>query len=370
MTELDFDHNATTPLDPAVADAMAEVLACANPSSVHAAGRRARSALDEARASVAAVIGVPEDGVVFCGSATEANNLAVAGHFADFAGHLVVSAIEHPSVGAVADHLEERGVEIARVAPGPDGVVAADAVLEAVVPGRTRLVSLMAANNVTGAVQPVAEVAAGLPPGVLLHSDAAQAPGRIPLGPLRCAHLLTLSAHKMHGPAGVGCLAVQEGAEPAPVLHGGGQEGGLRPGTEFLPGIVGLAAALEAATQRQERDAPRMAALSTDLRERILEAAPAARFPCPPGSCLPNTVSASFAGVDGRELLLALDAAGVCISGGSACASGSVEPAPALLAMGMGPSEALATIRFSLGRATRSADVEELGRKLAGLRLL
>lgn len=377
-----FDHNATTPLDPRVREAMLPWLGSegGNPSSIHGAGRRAKEAVEAARGHVAALLGARPADVVFAASGTEANNAVLAalgrgGPGRDRTAHrgrLVISSFEHPSVREMAECLEGEGVEVVRVAPGPDGVVPPDAFLAAVTPG-TRLACLMLANNELGTLQPVAEVALGCRErGVPLLSDAVQAVGKVPVDVESLgADYLVLGGHKFHAPLGAAALWIRPGAPFEPYLLGGGQEGGRRAGTSNVPAIVGLGEAARLAAQELPRRTPAFAALR-DRFERALSSVPDARVHCADSPRLPQTSHVAFPGVEGEALLLRLDAAGFAVSTGSACSSGRPEPSPTLLAIGLPPEEALASLRISLGITNTEEEidafVEALQREVAALR--
>ncbi len=371
LRPLQFDHNASTPVDSAVLEEMLPFLAerAGNPSSTHSAGREARVAVERARARVAAVAGARPDQVVLTAGGTEANNLAVLGAAREAASrgrHLLVSAVEHASVLGPCSRLREEGFDVEFLPVDRDGRVDPDRVARAV-RRDTTLVSVMAANNETGALQPVLGILRLLPGGVLLHCDATQIPGKVPLGEVvRTAHLLALSSHKVHGPKGAGALVVRAPARPQPLLFGGGQDHGLRPGTENVPSLVGFGAAVERAVARTEEYVrtvgPRTTALLGLLRSRI----PGSRLlgPEDPALRLPNTFALSFPVRDGRALIPALDLAGILASSGSACASGAPEPSHVLAAMGVSREEASRTVRFSLGRDVGEWDVEEAAERV------
>ena len=341
-----LDHNATAPLKPAVKAAMVQAMdLVGNPSSVHAFGRTARRAVDEARAAVAALVGVKPAQVLFTGSGTEANNLALRG----FPGRpVVVSAIEHESVLAAAP---ADGVAPARrLAVARDGtadLAALDAMLAGAGPV---LLSLMLANNETGVIQPVAEAARRVHArGGLVHCDAVQAAGRLPLAFAALAvDLLTLSAHKLGGPAGVGALILAEGLEPDALIRGGGQERRKRAGTENLLGIVGFGAAARLALDELPV-ATDLAILRDRLEREALAAAPQARVMGAAAARVPNTSCLVLPGIPGETQVMNLDLAGVAVSAGSACSSGKVKPSHVLAAMGEDATTAASAIRVSLG---------------------
>ncbi len=350
MRRIYCDHAATTPIHP---DVVAAMLAApwGNPSSLHAEGRTARAAVEAARREVAALIGARPEEIVFTSGGTEADNLAIAG--AGGGNHVVCAAIEHH---AVLDACRRAGNATIVPVDGR-GRVDPDDVRRALRPD-TALVSLMLGNNEVGTLQPVAEVAAICrEAGVLCHTDAVQAAGKVPVdvGALG-VDLLTLSAHKIYGPKGVGALYVRGGVEMDPLLHGGGQERRWRPGTENVPGVVGFGRA--AALARGEL--PARAAHLRVMAERL-----AAQVDCgqPTGDLaqrLPGIASYVFEGVDGQALLAALDLAGVAAASGSACTSGAPEPSHVLLAMGLPAELALTSVRLSFGRDTTVDDVDEV----------
>ncbi|HEV2845791.1 MAG TPA: cysteine desulfurase family protein [Thermoanaerobaculia bacterium] len=370
-----LDHNATTPLHPRARAAMLPWLGerHGNPSSIHAFGQAAREAVEEAREKVAALIGGRPPEVVFTASGTEANN-AVVFHALKGGGHLVISAIEHPSIREAAARLEEKeGVEVTRLSPAGDGIVPAEEVVRALRPD-TRLVCLMLANNELGTLQPVAEVAAACRErGVPVLTDAVQAVGKIPVDVHALGiDYLVLGAHKFNGPLGAAALWVRKGVEVTGYLVGGSQERRRRAGTENVPAIAGLG---EAAAAAREEMAGRVAHLS-GLRDRF-EAALPSRVPgvvfhCQGSPRLPNTSHVAFPGAEGESLLIRLDLAGFAVSTGAACSSGTVEPSKTLLAAGISREEALASLRVSFGITNTEQDVDAfldaLAREVAELR--
>jgi cysteine desulfurase len=354
MRRVYLDANATEPLRP---EARAAVLAAlelsGNPSSVHAEGRAARRCLEESRERLAATLGVRPEAIVFTSGGTEANALAVAG-LAASGRRVLVSATEHDCV--------RRAVAGAETVPvDGNGVVSLEALGERLADDpRPALVCLMLANNETGTVQPMTEVAALCRRfGALLHIDAVQAPGRLPLAEaVAAADTLALSGHKAGGPKGAGALVVQRTATPAALLRGGGQERGLRAGTEPLPAIAGLAAAVEAAEAWcREGGAERLAALKARLADGLAARVPAARLLCATVPTLPNTLALALPGVAATTQVMALDLAGVAVSAGAACSSGKVAESHVLAAMGLGPL-AGQTIRVSLPWTATESDVD------------
>lgn len=367
-----LDHNATTPLDPRVAEAMRPFLETGwgNPSSAHAEGRTARAAVEQARASLAALLGADPAEIVFTGGGTESNNLAITGSAerlrASGRSHLVISAVEHPAVDEVCRHLESRhGCRVTRIGVDAAGRVDAEEVERALGP-ETALVSVMHANNEVGTLQPLAEIAArARRHGVRVHTDAAQSVGKVPtrvdeLG----VDLLTVAGHKLYGPKGVGALYVRRGTPLVPVLFGAGHEGGLRPGTENVLGIVGLGAAAELAAGDLPAEGARQATLR-DRLEALLESAV-------PGLVrlgdrlrrLPNTSSLSFPGVRAGDLLAATPE--LAASAGAACHAEGVAISSVLAAMGVPEAVAAGVVRLSLGRGTDAETVDRAAAALAG----
>src|SRR6202166_614854 len=382
-----LDHNATTPLDPRVREAMLPWLGerFGNPSSIHRIGQAARNAVEEAREHVAALIGARPPEVVFTASGTEANDTVVASavesarRSAAGGGHLAISAIEHPSVRQSAARAERAGLEVTRVPPGEDGVVPAAAMIGAL-RHDTLLACLMLANNEVATLQRVAAVAAECRErGIPLLCDAVQAVGKVPVDAARLGvDLLVLGAHKFGGPLGAAALWIRDGVEVESLLVGGSQERRRRAGTENVAAIVGLGAA--AAMARDEVGGhlgslrPLQLAALRDRFEAGLPEVPDAIGACPPAPRLPNTSHVAFPGVEGEALLIRLDLAGFAVSTGSACSSGTVEPSQTLLAMGLSPEEALSSIRVSFGVTNRAAEVDRflaaLAREVAALRRL
>jgi cysteine desulfurase len=360
-----LDNSATTPVDPRVAAAMApwHAQGFGNPSSLHTLGRQAREAVERARAQVAALIGARPREIVFTGSGTEADNLALAAAVGPSgAGRLVTSAIEHPAILETARALERRGVAVARAPVDADGLLDPSDVRDSLRP-RTRLVSIMAANNVIGTVQPVNEIGqVAREAGALFHTDAIQAVGKTPFNLAeQPIDLLSLSAHKLHGPKGVGALYVRDGVTISAIIHGGGQERGLRSATENVAGVVGFGVAAELAAAEMADDNVRLTALRERLIAGVLTACPQAYVIGHRQRRLPGHVCLGFAGQEGEaiRLLLALDEAGIMASAGSACsASHAAEPSYVLRALGFDPLRARGALRLTLGRFNTEAEVD------------
>jgi cysteine desulfurase len=367
-----LDHNATTPMLPEVIEAIRACQAgpCRNPASQHASGRQARRELENARDRIGELLGAdPNDRIVFTSGGTEANNLAIFGLTTQGTGtkpgHLIHSAIEHPSVERAAAQLAEMGWEVETLGVDPTGVVRHEE-LPSMLRPETRLVSVILGQNETGVLQPVDRLAAICRErGVPFHADAAQVVGKLPVDfrQLRVA-TLTVAAHKFHGPVGIGALVVHEDAGLEPQLWGGFQQQGLRPGTESVALAVGMCRALECWHAEQDERIRRMTRLRDQFEEAICAAWPDAIVIGNDATRLPHTSNIAFVGLDRQALFLALDQAGVACSTGSACASGSSEPSPALLAMGLPKAVINGSLRFSLGALTTAAEITEAARRI------
>jgi len=365
-----LDNNASTPLDPAVREAMDSAADLyGNPSSVHSDGRRARRAIEEARAEVAALVGAEPEEVFFTSGGTEAKAMAIFGSTAGRRGRIVTTAVEHPSVREPLARLAEGdGIETVLVRPEPTGALDRARVLDAAESGAL-LVSVMAANNEYGGLFPVAELA---PPvrerGSLFHTDAVQAAGKV-LVDVRASRvdLLTVSSHKLHGPKGVGALFVRRGVTLLAHTPGGGQEKKLRPGTENTTGIVGFGVAARLARERLADDGPGIAERRDRLERGILAAIPETRAIGGGAPRTPNTSAILFDGVAGDALLFRLDLEGVAVSVGSACSSGTLSPSPAILALGFTKEEAKGVVRFSLSRLTTGEEIDRVLALLPGI---
>ena len=371
-----LDNNASTELDPEVRQAVTRALELfGNPSSVHAEGRRARQAVEEARDEVALLVGASPDEVVFTSGGTEANGLAIFSAVSG-GGRIVRTQVEHPSVAEPFRRLARTaGVEDIAVAPAADGVLDPARLLDEVLPG-TRLVSIMAASNEYGGLLPVEPVAReARARGALVHTDAVQAAGRVPVDVSRWdVDYLALSAHKLHGPKGVGALYVRRGAPIEPLTPGGGQEKRRRAGTENTPAAVGFGVAARLARQRMAVEAGAISARRDRLERGILAASPGARVVGAGGQRLPNTSAILFEGISGEALLVRLDLTGLAVSIGSACSSGTIAPSPALLALGLSTAQAKSVVRFSLSRRNTDEEIERavaiVSRAICAMRLL
>jgi cysteine desulfurase len=362
-----LDHNATTPVAPEVADRMLAVLReeYGNPSSVHHFGQRAKAAIDEARAAVAALLGAEASEIIFTSGGTESDNLAIRGaaEALDATGrrHLITTGIEHEAVLNTFRALARRGWTTTMVKVDQDGIVAPEAIAE-VLTDQTALVTVMHANNEIGTVQPVAEVARlARARGALVHTDAVQSAGKIPVDVKALdVDLLSLSAHKIYGPKGTGALWIRRGLRLVPQLTGGKHERNRRAGTENVAGIVGLGVAAQLAHAKMTAEAARLARLRDRLEDGILAAVSGTAINGARTPRVPNTTNISFDRVEAESLLIGLDLEGIAVSTGSACSSGTLEPSHVLKAMGFPPHRTQNSIRFSLGAANTEADVERV----------
>jgi cysteine desulfurase len=367
MRRVYMDHSATTPVREEVVEAMAPYFGgeFGNPSSVHGFGQRARRAVEEAREKVAALLGASPGEIVFTSGGTESDNQAIKGVAAahsERARHVITSAIEHHAVLNACDALAGQGFEVTRLGVDRHGLVAPAALRDALgeADGETTLVSIMMANNEVGTLEPVRELAAvATDAGAPFHTDAVQAVGKVPVNVDELGvDLLSLSAHKFHGPKGVGVLYVKSGTRIEPLQHGGHHESGRRAGTENVPGIVGLAAALELACAEMEGESHRLHDLRDRLQQGLMERVESNVLSGHPVKRLPHLLNMSFENVEGEAVLLSLDAVGVAASTGSACTSGTLEPSHVLTAMGIPPEIAHGSLRFSLGLMNTADDVE------------
>jgi len=361
-----LDHAATTPVDVRVIEAMQPYWAehFGNTSSIHSIGREAQQGLDQARQTVAEVLGSSPQEIVFTGCGTESDNLAIRGvafaaREAKRGQHIITLPIEHHAVGATVEQLRDLyGFEVSFVEVDQYGMVDPDAIGRAI-RSDTVLISVMYANNEVGTVQPLAEIGTiARAHGIPLHTDAVQAGGQMNLNVARLqVDLLALSAHKFYGPKGVGMLYVRAGTELISALTGGGHERGRRPGTVNVAEIVGLATALKLVQERREAENARVAALRDQLVAGVFERIPEVQLTGHPTRRLPNSASFAVKGVEGETLLMALDLEGICVSTGSACTTGEAEPSHVLLSLGFAREWAVGSLRMTLGHLTRPEDI-------------
>lgn len=365
MNRIYLDYAATTPTDPQVVEAMKPYFSekYGNPSSIHSFGQETKAAIEKAREQVAKLIGAKPDEVVFTSGGTEADNFALEGvAFANEkkGNHIIISAIEHHAVTECCAFLKKRGFEITYLPVDKDGLVDPDAVKKAIIP-KTVLVSVMHANNEIGTIEPISEIAKVVKEkGIYFHTDAVQTAGHIPLNVNELGvDLLSMSAHKLYGPKGVGALYVRKGTRMVSFLHGGGQENGRRASTENVPGIVGFGVAAELALRDVKNgESKKLFPLRDKLIRGILEKIPDSLLNGHPTQRLPNNVNVSIKYVEGESMLLNLDMLGIAASSGSACTSGSLDPSHVLLAIGLPHEIAHGSLRFTLGKYTTEAEID------------
>lgn len=364
MRQIYLDHNATTPVHPEVQDVL---MACyendfGNPSSVHRYGRRTRVQVDRARDQVAAVLGVSAASIFFCSGGTEANNTIIKGVATarkDRGRHLITASTEHPAVLDPFAYLGQNGFDITYLPVDEAGLVELPALQEALT-DETLLVSIMHANNETGVIQPIAEIARlAHQRGALVHTDAVQSFGKLPLDIDELdVDFLSFSGHKLYAPKGIGGWYARTSTVLHPLIHGGHQERGMRSGTENVAGILALGKACEIATRDMHAEYERLQRLQQRLEHGILESVPSARIQGAAATRLPNTTNVAFANVEGETLLMSLDLQGVAISNGSACSSGSLEPSHVLQAMAVPEAYLYGALRLSMGRSTTPEDID------------
>jgi cysteine desulfurase len=369
MRRVYLDHTATTPLDPRVFEAMKPYFLekFGNASSIHRFGQEARAALDESRAVLAQLIHAKEGELYFTGSGTEADNFALKGVARAMRKrgklHIITSKVEHHAVLETCEFLEAEGFSVAYVGVDGSGRVLPEEVRRAITP-TTGLISVMHANNEVGTINPIEEIATiAKQHGILFHTDAVQSFGKVPIDVVTMGiDLLSLSAHKIYGPKGIGAIYIKKGVEIDKFLHGGGQERGRRASTEAVPLAVGFAKAASLMHETMEQENKRLSDLKNRLRTMLEERFPYLLVNGDREQSLPHILNVSFESskvdVEGDELLLNLDLAGVAVTSGSACTSGSMKPSHVLLAMGRDERTAKATIRFSMGRSTTLEDIE------------
>jgi cysteine desulfurase len=371
MRRIYLDHAATTPTHPEVVKAMLPYFtdAFGNPSSIYSYGQEARGAIEEARTKVAELIGARSEEIIFTSGGTEADNFGLKGvAYANErkGNHIITTSIEHHAVLEVGKFLERRGLRITCLPVDKYGLVDPDDVRKAIT-DKTILISVMHANNEVGTIEPVEEIGEiAREAGVYFHSDAVQTVGHIPVNVDKLkVDLLSISAHKLYGPKGVGALYVRKGTKLVSLMHGGEQEKRRRAGTENVPAIVGLGK--ELAGQEMDKEIERLAGLRDKLIEGLGEKIDHIHLNGHPTRRLPNNVNVSVDFVEGESMLLNLDLEGICASTGSACSSASLEPSHVLLALGLSPEQAHGSLRFTLGRENSEADVERVLEVLPGI---
>ena len=373
MERIYLDYNATTPLRPEVRDTMMPYLteAFGNGSSIHAYGREARNAIDTAREQVAALIGAKSPSeIVFTGSGTEADNHAIKGlteleKSRGKGNHIITSSVEHHAVLHTCHYLEQRGFEVTYLPVDRYGRVCLQQLRDAV-RETTVLISIMHVNNENGTIQPLEEICEiAQAHGIPLHTDAVQSVGKLKIDVQALGvNLLTLSGHKIYGPKGIGVLYIRRGTRLANLVHGGSHERNRRAGSENVPAIVGLGTAAELAKQEQNAHAAHLHNVTQRLRDGLDKHLRGLHYNGHPEHCAPGTLNVSFENVEGESLILRLDMEGICVSTGSACTSGSMEPSHVLAALGLPPRLAQGTVRFSLGSRTTAAEIDAVLAKL------
>lgn len=363
MRKVYLDHSATTPIRDEVIRAMEIYFSeeFGNASSIHTLGQRARKAIEDSRKRVASILGADSKEVIFTSGGTESDNLAIKGvaYASQSNGkHIVTSSIEHAAVLNCFHCLEHDGYEVTYLAVDEYGLVSPDSVIESIRP-ETVLVSIMLANNEVGMIQPLREIGEITKArGILFHTDAVQAMGKIPVKVNELnVDLLSISGHKIYGPKGIGALYIREGTSLMPLIHGGRHEKGYRPGTENVAAIVGLAKAVDLAEEEREHFFGKMHKLQSLLERGVLEKIDDVQINGPPEKRLPNISNVSFKSIDGESLLLTLDIKGIAASTGAACSSGSGETSHVLTAMGIAPGMAQGSLRLSLGRLNDEEDI-------------
>ena len=373
MQRIYLDYNATTPLRPEVRDAMMPFLteAFGNGSSIHAYGREARNAIDTAREQVAELIGAKSPSeIVFTGSGTEADNHAIKGltelqKSRGEGNHIITSSVEHHAVLHTCQYLEQRGYEVTYLPVDRYGRIELEQ-LRSAIRDTTILISIMHVNNENGTIQPLEEICqVGQEHEIPVHTDAVQSIGKLDVNVQGLGvNLLTLSGHKIYAPKGIGVLYIRRGARLANLVHGGSHERNRRAGSENVPAIVGLGIAAELAKQERDEYAEHLSKLTHRLREGLNLNIERLHYNGHPEYCAPGTLNVSFESVEGESLILRLDMEGICVSTGSACTSGSMEPSHVLAALGLPPRLAQGTVRFSLGRNTTEDEIDTVIAKL------
>ena len=372
MNRVYLDFNATTPVVPAVLDAMLPYFSSesANAASIHTPGQRARAAVETAREQVAALLGARPQEIVFTSGGTESDNHAIFGIVRNALGaskHIVTTQIEHEAVLNACQALEKEGgtaagnrqaIEVTYLPVDSNGVIDPESVRDAIRP-QTVLITVMHANNELGTVQPLVQIGRiAAQNDIYFHTDAVQSAGKIPLDVNALGvDLLAISGHKFYAPKGTGALYIRSGTRLRQLLYGGHHQRGFRPGTENVAGIVGFGKAAALAQSSLAEDASRVSALRDELEQALLARVPQARANAAGAPRTPNTTNLTFPGIEGEALIIALDLKGLACSTGAACSSGAIEPSHVLTAIGMPPEEARASIRFSLGRHTTAADI-------------
>jgi cysteine desulfurase len=375
MSPIYLDYNATTPMDPRALESMIPYMRerYGNPSSIHSYGSRAKAALDESRERVSDLISTKPKEIFFTSGGSESNNAAIIGAayaLKEKGNHLITTKIEHASILETFRFLANHGFKVTLLGVNEHGLIDLDELRESII-DETILVSVMFANNETGVLMPIKEIAALVKEkGIVFHTDAIQASGKIDISLNDISvDLISISSHKMYGPKGVGALCIRNGLRIDPFIHGGGQERGRRSGTENVPAIVGFGKACEIVKEelKGQESEVRIKAMRDRLHKGITDTIDRLRLNGHPEIRLPNTLNLSFEDVEGESLVMSLDLEGIAVSTGSACSEGNVDPSHVLLAMGLSKQQASSSIRFSLGRFNEEKDVDRVLEVLPGI---
>ena len=359
-----MDHSATSPVDPEVFEAMKPYFQeeFGNASTLYKLGRDGKRAMENARAQVASIIGAEPKDIIFTSGGTESDNIAIKGtvyKLKNKGRHIITSNIEHPAVHETCKYLEKNGFEVTYVPVGTNGLLKASDV-EAAIKDDTILITVMHANNEIGTIQPIAEIGKiAHENGILFHTDAVQSVGKIPVDVNALnVDMLSISSHKLYGPKGIGALYIKKGVRLEPIIHGGGHERGLRPGTENVPAIVGFGKACQLAEENLEEESARLTRLRDKLVDAVLEQNEEAYLNGDREKRLPGNANFRFTGIEGESLILHLDSKGIAASTGSACSSTKLEPSQVLMAIGLEEVEAHGSLRISLGRENTEEDID------------
>lgn len=359
-----MDHSATSPVDPEVFEAMKPYFQeeFGNASTLYKLGRDSKRAMEDARAQIASTIGAEPKDVIFTSGGTESDNIAIKGtayKLKNKGKHIITSNIEHPAVHETCKYLEKKGFEVTYIPVGTDGIVKVSDV-ESAIRDDTILITIMHANNEIGTIQPIAEIGKiAHEKGILFHTDAVQSVGKIPVDVNDLnVDMLSISSHKLYGPKGIGALYIKKGVRLEPIIHGGGHERGLRPGTENVPGIVGFGKACQLSEENLEEESARLTRLRNKLVDAVLEENEKAYLNGDREKRLPGNANFRFTGIEGESLILHLDSKGIAASTGSACSSTKLEPSQVLMAIGLEEVEAHGSLRISMGRENTEEDVE------------
>jgi cysteine desulfurase len=359
-----MDHSATSPVDPEVFKAMEPyfINSYGNASTLYSLGREARKAMEESRKMVASLIGAKLDEIIFTSGGTESDNIAIKGiayRLRDKGNHIITSNIEHPAVDETCKYLEKNGFEVTYLPAGVDGIVNTNDLEEAIT-DKTILITIMHANNEIGTIQPIKEIGAiACEKKIVFHTDAVQSVGKIPVNVDDLnVDMLSLSAHKLYGPKGVGALYIKKGVRVEPIIHGGGHEKGIRPGTENVAGIVGLGKACQIAKENLVETAQYVTSIRDEIIEKVLDQVEKSYLNGHPTNRLPNNINFRFTGIEGESLVLHLDAKGIASSTGSACSSKNLEPSHVLMALGLKEVDAHGSLRLTLGKENKKEEID------------